>query len=227
MNENSFKVVLIATAVLLMGLLVAQIRRRTRRFLNSAEVCLLRELVRSAQAGELQQEDQPKSLSGMTSIYLPQILRDFPEFNWEEQQAAVEAKVQLFLEALNVEAAGAVRIHRTVISWYQKYGGTASILCETAAEYWSQAENGHVCGGVYRKQEPQKMTQVHKKQTVCAAELLYVYDPGLSGAAASVICPNCGAPVEKLGAKQCRYCGSVLHVSGIMAWTVQNVRERI
>ena len=220
MNENSFKVVLIATAVLLMGLLVAQIRRRTRRFLNSAEVCLLRELVRSAQAGELQQEDQPKSLSGMTSIYLPQILRDFPEFNWEEQQAAVEAKVKLFLEAQNVETAGAVRIHRTVISRYQKYGGTASILCETA-------ENGHVCGGVYRKQEPQKMTQVHKKQTVCAAELLYVYDPGLSGAAASVICPNCGAPVEKLGVKQCRYCGSVLHVSGIMAWTVQNVRERI
>lgn len=227
MNENSIKVVLIAAAVLLMGLLVAQIRRRTRRFLNSAEVCLLRELVRSAQAGELQQEDQPKSLSGMTSIYLPQILRDFPEFNWEEQQAAVEAKVQLFLEAQNVEAAGAVRIHRMVISRYQKYGGTASILCETATEYWPQAENGHVCGGVYRKQEPQKMTQVHKKQTVCAAELLYVYDPGLSGAAASVICPNCGAPVEKLGAKQCRYCGSVLHVSGIMAWTVQNVRERI
>ena len=166
-------------------------------------------------------------LSGMTSIYLPQILRDFPEFNWEEQQAAVEAKVQLFLEAQNVEAAGAVRIHKTVISRYQKYGGTASILCETAAEYWPQAENGHVCGGVYRKQEPQKMTQVYKKQTVCAAELLYVYDPGLSGATASVICPNCGAPVEKLGAKQCRYCGSVLHVSGIMAWTVQNVRERI
>ena len=134
MNKNSFKVVLIATAVLLMGLLVAQIRRRTRRFLNSAEVCLLREVVRSAQAGELQQEDQPKSLSGMTSIYLPQILLDFPEFNWEEQQAAVEAKVQLFLEAQNVETAGAIRIHRTVISRYQKYGGTASILCETAAE---------------------------------------------------------------------------------------------
>ena len=227
MNENSFKVVLIATAVLLMGLLVAQIRRRTRRFLNSAEVCLLRELVRSAQAGELQQEDQPKSLSGMTSIYLPQILRDFPEFNWEELRAEVEQSVKELLETKNVRSAGAVRIHKTVISRYQKYNGTASILCETAAEYWPQAENGHVCGGVYRKQEPQKMTQVYKKQTVCAAELLYVYDPGLSGAAASVICPNCGAPVEKLGAKQCRYCGSVLHVSGIMAWTVQNVRERI
>ena len=187
----------------------------------------MREVVKAIGEGEELSETTPKSLSAMTNLYLPQILRDFPEFNWEEQQAAVEAKVQLFLETQNVETAGAIRIHRTVISRYQKYGGTASILCETAAEYWPQTENGHVRGGMYRKQETQKMTQAHKKQTVCAAELLYVYDPGLSGAAASVICPNCGAPVEKLGAKQCRYCGSVLHVSGIMAWTVQNVRERI
>ena len=227
MNDNQVKAVMIAVAIVVALIAAVKIRRGLRRFFNSAEVRLVRELARSVQNGELQQEEPPKSLGGMTSIYLPQILRDFPEFNWEEQQAAVEAKVKLFLEAQNVEAAGAVRIHKTVISRYQKYGGTASILCETAAEYWPQAENGHVCGGVYRKQEPQKMTQVYKKQTVCAAELLYVYDPGLSGTAASVICPNCGAPVEKLGAKQCRYCGSVLHVSGIMAWTVQNVRERI
>lgn len=227
MNDNQVKAVMIAVAIVVALIAAVKIRRGLRRFFNSAEVRLVRELARSVQNGELQQEEPPKSLGGMTSIYLPQILRDFPEFNWEEQQAAVEAKVQLFLEAQNVETAGAIRIHRTVISRYQKYGGTASILCETAAEYWLQAENSHVRRGMYRKQEPRKMTQAHKKQTVCVSELLYVYDPGLSGAAASVICPNCGAPVEKLGAKQCRYCGSALHVSGIMAWTVQNVRERI
>ena len=228
MHDNQVMAVMIVVAMLLIVVIaVVKIRRRMRRFLNSAEVCLVRELVRSAQNGELQQEEQPKSLGGMTSIYLPQILRDFPEFNWEELRAEVEQFVKELLETKNVWSAGAVRIHKTVISRYQKYNGTASILCETAAEYWPQTENGHVRGGVYRKQETQKMTQAHKKQTVCAAELLYVYDPGLSGAAASVICPNCGAPVEKLGAKQCRYCGSVLHVSGIMAWTVQNVRERI
>ena len=40
-----------------------KIRRRMRRFLNSAEVCLIRELVRSAQNGELQQEEQPSPLA--------------------------------------------------------------------------------------------------------------------------------------------------------------------
>ena len=199
-------VVILVIAVLAMGYLAVYVRRRARRFLNSAEVQLMRELVRSAQNGELQQEEPPRSLGGMTSIYLPQILRDFPEFNWEELRAAVEEQVQSFLETQTVKSAGAVRIHKTVISRYQKYHGTASILCETAAEYWIQER---------------------KKQTVCLSELIYVYDSGLSGAAVSLVCPNCGAPVEQLGTKQCRYCGSVLEVSGAKVWKVQNVRERM
>ena len=105
--------------------------------------------------------------------------------------------------------------------------GVQPVSSASRQQSTGQAENGHVRRGMYREQETRKMKQAHKKQTVCVSELLYVYDPGLSGAAASVICPNCGAPVEKLGAKQCRYCGSALHVSGIMAWTVQKVRERI
>ena len=40
------------------------------------------------------------------------------------------------------------------------------------------------------------------KQTVCEAELIYVYDSSLSGTAASLVCPNCGAPVEELGVKK-------------------------
>ena len=34
----------------------------------------------------------------MTSIYLPQILRDFPEFNWEELRTEVERSVKELLE---------------------------------------------------------------------------------------------------------------------------------
>ena len=138
MNDNQVMAVMIVVAMLLIVVIaVVKIRRRMRRFLNSAEVCLIRELVRSAQNGELQQEEQPKSLGGMTSIYLPQILRDFPEFNWEELRTEVERSVKELLETKNVRSAGVVRIHKTVISRYQKYNGTASILCETAAEYWT------------------------------------------------------------------------------------------
>lgn len=80
MNDNRVMAVMIVVAMLLIVVIaVVKIRRRMRRFLNSAEVCLVRELVRSAQNGELQQEEQPKSLGGMTSIYLPQIL---PGFSW-------------------------------------------------------------------------------------------------------------------------------------------------
>ena len=235
MNDNQVKAVMIAVAIVVALIAAVKIRRGLRRFFNSAEVRLVRELARSVQNGELQQEDQPKSLGGMTSIYLPQILRDFPEFNWEELQAAVEAEryERYFWRRRMCEAAGAVRIHKTVISRYQKYGGTASILCETAAEYWPQAENQVMCAEACNVRQSAKephgqngTQQIRKKQTVCAAELLYVYDSVLSGTAASLVCPNCGAPVEQLGAKQCRYCGSVLEVSGANAWKVQNVRER-
>lgn len=50
----------------------------------------------------------------------------------------MERSVKELLETKNVRSAGVVRIHKTVISRYQKYNGTASILCETAAEYWDK-----------------------------------------------------------------------------------------
>ena len=230
MNDNLIMALIIAVVILLAVIIaVVKIRRRMRRFFNSAEVRLVRELVRSAQNGELQQEEPPKSLGGMTSIYLPQILRDFPEFNWEELRAEVERSVKELLEEKNVRTAGEVRIHKTVISRYQKYHGTASILCETAAEYWMETENqrnGKIVACNVRQSGNGVTQQTRKKQTICEAELIYVYDSSLSGTAASLVCPNCGAPVEQLGVKQCRYCGSILEVSGAKSWKIQNVRER-
>ena len=235
MNDNQVKAVMIAVAIVVALIAAVKIRRGLRRFFNSAEVRLVRELARSVQNGELQQEEPPKSLGGMTSIYLPQILRDFPDFNWEELRAEAERSVRELLETKNVRTAGVVRIHKTVISRYQKYRGTASILCETAAEYWMETEsqrNGKAVACNVRQSAKERsgqngtVQQIRKKQTVCEAELIYVYDSSMSGTAASLVCPNCGAPVEQLGAKQCRYCGSILEVSGAKAWKIQNVRER-
>ena len=209
MNRNQILLIVIVAVLLAVIMMFMKIRRSVRRMLNSAEVRLVRELIHSAQNGELQQEEQPKSLGGMTSIYLPQIQRDFPEFNWEELRVKIEQSVRELLERKNVREAGVVRIHKSVISRYQKYSGTASIRCETAAEYWAEEAGNR-----------------HKKQTVCESELVYVYDSGLSGTAASVVCPNCGAPVEQLGVKKCRYCGSVLNISGYQTWKIQNVQER-
>ena len=70
-------------------------RRKIRRLMNSTEVRLVREVVRAIEEGEKLSETTPKSLSAMTNLYLPQILRDFPEFNWEEMQRMVEQAVRV------------------------------------------------------------------------------------------------------------------------------------
>ena len=80
---------------------------------------LVREVVRAIEEGEKLSETTPKSLSAMTNLYLPQILRDFPEFNWEEMQRMVEQAVREYLGQFPD-----IRIHRTVISGYRKHGET-------------------------------------------------------------------------------------------------------
>ncbi|MCD7907917.1 MAG: hypothetical protein LUH04_09620, partial [Clostridium sp.] len=46
-------------------------------------------------------EETPKSVSGMTRVFLPQIQRDFPEFNWKEFQQKTENMVKSALRAID------------------------------------------------------------------------------------------------------------------------------
>lgn len=63
MNDNRVMAVMIVVAMLLIVVIaVVKIRRRMRRFLNSAEVCLVRELVRSAQNGNCSRKSSPSPL---------------------------------------------------------------------------------------------------------------------------------------------------------------------
>ena len=113
-----------------------------------------------------------------------------------------------------------VHIHRTVISRYQKEKGLCRILCESAVEYEEMTE--------YEK-TPEMQSELHSNliQTVYETELVYVYeDTKTAGAAVSLICPNCGAPIQKLGLKKCEYCGSVLEVQNKKAWRLLEMREK-
>ena len=113
-----------------------------------------------------------------------------------------------------------IHIHRTVISRYQKEKGLCRILCESAVEYEKMTE--------YEK-TPEMQSELHSNliQTVYETELVYVYeDAKTAGAAVSLICPNCGAPIQKLGLKKCEYCGSVLEVQNKKAWRLLEMREK-
>ncbi len=49
---------------------------------------------------EALEADTPKSVSGMTSVELPRIEKDFPEFHWPEWKQRCENQLKGYLEAL-------------------------------------------------------------------------------------------------------------------------------
>ena len=208
--------ILIAAA--LVWWIYRKIKRKMRQLASTPEVQVLRYVAKHLSEGDLTQPDASKSrsLAGMDRLCLPQIAKDFPEFNWSEWKAQIETELRKKLEKEYQK----VHIHRTVISRYQKEKGLCRILCESAVEYEEMTE--------YEK-TPEIQSELHSNliQTVYETELVYVYeDAKTAGAAVSLICPNCGAPIQKLGLKKCEYCGSVLEVQNKKAWRLLEMREK-
>lgn len=208
--------ILIAAA--LVRWIYRKIKRKMRQLASTPEIQVLRYVAKHLSEGDLTQPDasKPCSLAGMDRLCLPQIAKDFPEFNWSEWKAQIETELRKKLEKEYQK----VHIHRTVISRYQKEKGLCRILCESAVEYEEMTE--------YKK-TPEMQSELHSNliQTVYETELVYVYeDAKTAGAAVSLICPNCGAPIQKLGLKKCEYCGSVLEVQNKKAWRLLEMREK-
>ena len=111
-------------------------------------------------------ENTPKSVSGMTSLCIPRIKADFPEFDWYEFRqraenmlksafraiseqdlslvvnASGELKNQIALTIDNNKASGLreifrdVKIHQTEIRDYRKQGGSRVITLQSAVGFY-------------------------------------------------------------------------------------------
>lgn len=67
-----------------------------------------------------------------------------------------------------------------------------------------------------------------KKQTRYTCEFVYVYDEqkvGYDKEAFGVHCPNCGAPLRRLGAGNCDYCGVHVEPINLKAWKMASYKE--
>ena len=190
--------ILIAAA--LVWWIYRKIKRKMRQLASTPEVQVLRYVAKHLSEGDLTQPDasKPRSLAGMDRLCLPQIAKDFPEFNWSEWKAQIETELRKKLEKEYQK----VHIHRTAVEY------------EKMTEY---------------EKTPEMQSELHSNliQTVYETELVYVYeDAKTAGAAVSLICPNCGAPIQKLGLKKCEYCGSVLEVQNKKAWRLLEMWEK-
>lgn len=200
---------------------------------------------------EREAEITPKSVSAATSLYLPQILRDFPEFHFDEMKnraenvlvgflsgidertmarltegATSELREKLSLKINALDNAGMeehfknIKIHRTEIKAYRKIKGRCSIIFQSAVQYNHFKKRG----GVVTEGAENRL-----KQSRYNVEMIYIQDRDMienqADSGLAMNCPNCGAPLPKLGAKKCLYCDSPITEFNIRIWHFSDVEE--
>lgn len=192
----------------------------------------------------------PKSVASATGLYLPSIMKDFPEFHYDEMKTREENVLASFLRSVDAgngafltegtdelkdklqmriqmlkeegkqEHFRNIRIHRTEIQQYRKSKGRCSIVMQSAVEYIHYMEKGG-------KIEEGRNDQL--EQSKYNVELIYIQDrdqvEDLGDAALALNCPNCGAPLPGLGAKKCAYCDSPVVEFNIRTWNFSDIRE--
>ncbi len=193
----------------------------------------------------------PKSVSAMTSLLLPKIVSDFPDFGYDEMKERAENILTQYLRAITQKNASIVtdgsmelnqqlenhiqmlaarglqehfdqiKIHRTEINQYRKTEGRCIITFQSALECYHYITDS--------SSAMREGSKEYKYQTKFNTDLIYIQDRNLVenelDLALGVNCPNCGAPLSSLGAKICEYCGTPVIEINIHAWSFSDVKE--
>lgn len=181
------------------------------------------DLKKALEISEIRNEETPKSLGSMDSLYLSNLRKDFPDINLNELKRLTESfileifdsienkditrlsnkneKIIAFVNAKiedlkdkKVEFSN-LKIHNTVLNKYENSNGIANIYLATSFEYYKRVENG----------------EKRKIQNRIKSEFIYIIDPNSvkeSIRSLGLNCPNCGAPIKTIHHKSCVYCKS-------------------
>lgn len=197
-------------------------------------------------ARELEAET-PASISAMTSIYLPRIMKDFPELNYEEMKNISETTLKSFFQCIDKgtldkekitgenlreiirqridsnnslgkrESFKGIKIHRTEIRDYVSKGSFCRITLQSAVEY------------MYSDDEI--VSPATKCQTKWDQEWLYIQDPDKlpdsikASDGLGLVCPNCGGPIKSIGIRACEYCGSAIVPINMRVWELHEIKK--
>ncbi len=202
------------------------------------------------EVARIREEDstRARSISGMTSLLLPNIRKDFPDFNEQELYNKTEKalrKVFSAIENKDIEEVSSlpllygnvqkviedyatsniseryddIHFHKFAIYQYEKKNGMATITVSVSLEYY------------YQKKKVEKVLSdftKYKKQTRYQCKFIYVYDEAKVDKSAKVLainCPNCGAAIKALGHKYCDYCGTTVKEVNLKSWECSSYVE--
>ncbi|MGN0430848.1 MAG: zinc ribbon domain-containing protein [Lachnospiraceae bacterium] len=241
--------VLLLTLVGIIYYAYRRIRRKVRDFSQMAFGT--DSLMKGFQKVETEYEETPKSVSAGTSLYLPRITKDFPDFHYDEMKNRAENVLVSYLRAVDMQDVSQLtegleefkdqlrmrinmlssrgerehfaqtKIHKTAIYQYRKLQGKCSIVFQMAVQYYYHKERN----GTVIAGSPN-----NKKQSRYNVECIYIQDreflENLEDTSLARNCPNCGAPLSGLGATKCEYCGTpVLDLNVKHSWYFSSVKE--
>lgn len=207
-------------------------------------------LMQGMQQREKEVANTPKSVASATNLYLPSIMKDFPEFHYDEMKTRAENVLTSFLRSVDTQNSAHltegtnelreqlqmriqtlqmedqrehfsdILVHRTEIRQYRKVKGRCSIVFQSAVEYIHYLEKS---GRIL------KGKRNLKEQAKYNVELIYIQDrdtvENLGDSGLGLNCPNCGAPLPGLGAKKCAYCDTPVVEFNIRTWNFSSVKE--
>lgn len=247
--ETVIIIVAVIAVILVIGLIIYfNVRKKIRSF--SQSVFGTDSLIDGWNNQQEQLADQPKSISAVTSITLPLIAQDFPEFNYNEFKQKAEVILKDYtncisnkkeltdsnaspnlkkqaanqIESLNSQNLTEVyenfSIHRTEISKYTNENGVACILLQSSCQ-----STHYVRDNLGRVKSGNKDL---KSQEVYEIELNHIQDVDkikqyYGEEAFGMTCPNCGAPIKTFGKKFCEYCGSGIKEINTYSWNFNKI----
>lgn len=246
---------IIIILILILAIIIAiycgvnYIKRKTREF--SRQVFGTSDITQAAEKMRQDYATTPKSVSAMTSLLLPKIVSDFPDFQYDEMKERTNNVLTGYLRAVTERNADLlndgntelkqqlsnhiqmlsardmqehfdqIRIHRTEINQYRKTEGRCIITFQSSLECYHYITDA--------SQHIVDGSKEYKYQTKYNTDLIYIQDRNLVenelDYALGVTCPNCGAPLSSLGAKVCDYCGTPVIEINIHAWSFSNIEE--
>lgn len=246
-------VILILTLIIIgvIGAAVITLKKKAREF--SRQIFGTDSLKEGFDSLEAEYAATPKSVSAMTSLYLPRITKDFPSFSYDEMKEKAVNVLTSFLLAVSSLDMGAlsegnselkdklentisiwknkdqrahydsIKLHRTEISNYTKKDGRCIITFQSSVQYYQYVTD--IDGRLVNGSKDTLFQTKYETDLIYIQDRSLLSDEHMGNTALGVNCPNCGAPITNLGAKFCEYCGTGIVELNIHAWSFADVRE--
>lgn len=248
-NMGFFSTLLLIFIILIVIILIGTltIYHKVKNFTKDLGFNNISSLTEMIKESDEEAKYRHKTISGMTDILIPSILKDFPNFNASAIYNKVETSLLAIFSSLSKKEVSdineiiAIRynleeqikdmqassidvniseviFHDHALKTYKKDGDVLELEVNTSLEYYySISKKGKIVED-----------NDYKKQTTYTTKFIYIYNEEdyIEGKNNFTLhCPNCGAPLKNIKKHFCPYCNSGVEDINLRNWYIVDYKE--